>query len=285
MTAKLIDGKILAAKIRTEIAAEIAEKKKQGFREPGLASLLIGDDPASIIYVKNKHDACLEVGIYSDYHHLPATISEEKLKICIQELNQNKKIDGILLQLPLPSHLPTPIFLELINPKKDVDGLHPLNLGKLLQRHPVFRPCTPLGIMYLLHHIQKSYQGQHAVIVGASTIVGKPMALELLSAGCTVTLCHRLTQHLKNYVEQADILISAVGHPELIKGAWIKKGAIVIDVGMNRCDDGRVVGDIEFETAKEKASWITPVPGGVGPMTVAMLLKNTLEAYLSRNPN
>ncbi|HSW69305.1 MAG TPA: bifunctional methylenetetrahydrofolate dehydrogenase/methenyltetrahydrofolate cyclohydrolase FolD [Gammaproteobacteria bacterium] len=278
MVAQLIDGKILAAKIRAEVAAEIKMKMQQGFKQPGLAVILVGDDPASAIYVYHKRQACEEVGIQSVYHHLPADISEKTLIELIQQLNHDAAIDGILLQSPLPDHIDDDKVLELIHPEKDVDGFHPYNLGRLAQSRPLLRPCTPLGIMKLLDNIHQVYKNRHAVIVGASNIVGRPMALELLLAGSTITICHRFTENLEEYVKQADILVSAVGIPDIIQGSWIKPHATVIDVGMNRLKDGTLTGDVEFDTALERAGWITPVPGGVGPMTVAMLLKNTLIA-------
>ncbi|MHB1949453.1 MAG: bifunctional methylenetetrahydrofolate dehydrogenase/methenyltetrahydrofolate cyclohydrolase FolD [Gammaproteobacteria bacterium] len=278
MTAKLIDGKALATQIRAKIAAEIRTQLQKGQRQPGLAVILVGDDPASSIYVRNKRQACEEVGIKSIYHPLPSNVSEEKLTGLIQELNEDPLIDGILLQLPLPEHIDSDKVLEAIDPKKDVDGFHPYNLGRLAQRRPLLRPCTPYGIMILLDSIQQVYKNRHAVIIGASNIVGRPMALELLLAGSTVTVCHRFTENLPDFVKQADILISATGRPGIIKGAWIKEGATVIDVGINRLPDGSITGDIEFAEARKRAAWITPVPGGVGPMTVATLLKNTLIA-------
>ena len=277
MNAQLIDGKTLAIKIRTEIAAEIATLKQR----PGLAVILVGDDHASAVYVRNKRQACDEVGIRSVHHHLPAMTSENELIELIQQLNQDVTIHGILLQLPLPNHIDANKVLEAIEPRKDVDGFHPYNLGRLAQRRPLLRPCTPLGIMVLLDHIQQVYKNRHAVIVGASNIVGRPMALELLLAGCTITVCHRFTQDLPSYISQADILVSAVGKPGIIKGDWIKPGSTVIDVGINRLENGTLTGDIEFDIAKKRAAWITPVPGGVGPMTVAMLLKNTLMTTLN----
>lgn len=278
MVAKLIDGKALAATIRAEIASEIFEKKEQGFPEPGLAVILVGEDPASTIYVRNKRQACEEVGIKSIFHHLPHSVTEKEIIELIQTLNQDKSVSGILLQLPLPDPINSDLLLEAIHPNKDVDGFHPYNLGRLAQRRPLLRPCTPYGIMMMLDNIRQVYKNRHAVIVGASNIVGRPMALELLLAGATVTICHRFTQRLEDYVPQADILISAAGKPGLVKGKWIKEGATVIDVGMNRLPNGTITGDVEFEAARQKAAWITPVPGGVGPMTVAMLLKNTLLA-------
>ncbi|OGT47309.1 MAG: bifunctional methylenetetrahydrofolate dehydrogenase/methenyltetrahydrofolate cyclohydrolase [Gammaproteobacteria bacterium RIFCSPHIGHO2_12_FULL_41_20] len=278
MVAQCIDGKSIAAQLRSEIAAIISSKCQQGYRPPGLAVILVGNDPASHIYVRNKRQACAEVGVISFYHVLPASISETELVTLIHMLNIDNSVDGVLLQLPLPSHLNTGTIIDSINPAKDVDGFHPYNLGRLAQRRPALRSCTPYGVMYLLDHIGQAYKGKHAVIVGASNIVGRPMSLELLLAGATVTICHRFTRNLAHYVQQADILVSAVGKPGLIKAEWIKPGATVIDIGINRLADGTLTGDIEFEKAKTRAAWITPVPGGVGPMTVAMLLKNTLIA-------
>lgn len=278
MVAKIIDGKAIAAKIRENIAKEIIDRKQHGLREPGLAVILVGDDPASAIYVRSKRQACEDVGIRSIYHHLPANITESKLIELIKELNQTDIVDGILLQLPLPEHIDSDKVIELIDPNKDVDGFHPYNLGRLAQRRPLLRPCTPYGIMTLLDHVRQVYKNRHAVIIGASNIVGRPMALELLLAGCTITVCHRFTEHLVDFVPHADIVVSAAGKSGLIKGEWIKEGATVIDVGMNRMPNGTITGDVEFEKARERAAWITPVPGGVGPMTVATLLKNTLIA-------
>lgn len=278
MTAKLIDGKSLAAQLKADMAQVVAEKTAQGQRKPGLAVILVGDDTASSIYVRNKREACHQIGIHSLYHHLPASIAEQQLIELIEALNHDATVDGILLQLPLPTHIDAEKVLEYIDPKKDVDGFHAYNLGRLAQRRPLLRPCTPLGVMVLLDHIKQQYKGKHAVIIGASNIVGRPMALELLIAGSTVTICHRFTHDLPYYVKQADILVSAVGKPGLIKGEWIKEGATVIDIGITRLDNGTLTGDIEFNIAKERAAWITPVPGGVGPMTVAMLLRNTLTA-------
>ncbi len=279
MAARIIDGKTIAAEIRAEIAGEITATIKQGSRQPGLAVILVGEDPASTIYVQNKRQACDEVGIKSIFHHLAAEISENKLIELINELNDDRSIDGILLQLPLPAHLNDKKILGLIAPHKDVDGFHPWNFGRLAQGNPFLQPCTPLGIMALLDHTGEIYKNRHSVIIGASNIVGRPIALELLLAGSTITICHHHTQDLSGYVQQADIVVSAVGIPNLIKGEWIKPGATVIDVGMNRLTDGTITGDVEFEIAKQRAAWITPVPGGVGPMTVAMLLKNTLFAW------
>lgn len=278
MTAKIIDGKALATKIRADIAATIIARKQQGLRPPGLAVILVGEDPASQIYVNNKRKACEEVGIKSIYQNLPIDIKEKELIDLIQHLNHDKTVDGILLQLPLPEHIDSDKVLEVIAPQKDVDGFHPYNLGRLAQRRPLLRPCTPHGIMLLLENIQQTYKNRHAVIIGASNIVGRPMALELLLVGCTVTVCHRFTQNIHSHIQQADILVSAAGKPGIIQGEWIKSGATVLDVGINRLADGTIIGDVEFIKAREKAAWITPVPGGVGPMTVAALLKNTLMA-------
>jgi methylenetetrahydrofolate dehydrogenase (NADP+) / methenyltetrahydrofolate cyclohydrolase len=285
MTAKLIDGKTFAATIRREVSLEILERKKEGYPTPGLAVILVGENPASHIYVRNKRQACEEVGIQSFYHPLPSSIEEKDLTDLIVSLNENPEVTGILLQLPLPEHINSEALLELIHPDKDVDGFHPYNLGRLAQRRPLLRPCTPYGIMMLLDSIQQVYKNRHAVIIGASNIVGRPMALELLLAGCTISVCHRFTQDLKYFVQQGDILVSATGNPDLIKGEWIKPGATVIDVGINRLPDGTIRGDIEFDVAKERAAWITPVPGGVGPMTTATLLKNTLIAAKNQTKN
>lgn len=278
MTAKLIDGKALAGTLRKEIALEIAKDQANGLRQPGLAVILVGEDPASHLYVQNKRRACAEVGIKSTYHHLSATIAEYKLIELINDLNGDPTVDGILLQLPLPPHIDSDKLLEVIHPAKDVDGFHPYNLGRLAQRHPTLRPCTPYGIMMLLEMTKETFKNRHAVIVGASNIVGRPMALELLLAGATISVCHRFTKDLRPYIQDADILVSATGKPHLIKGDWIKPGATVIDVGINRLSDGSILGDIEFKQACAHAAWITPVPGGVGPMTITALLKNTLLA-------
>lgn len=278
MTAQLIDGKAIAALLRANIKQLVAEKIAAGLRQPGLAVILVGEDPASTVYVRNKRQACEEAGIFSVYHHLPITVSENELITLIETLNNDQKIDGILLQLPLPTHIDADKVLEYITPEKDVDGFHPYNLGRLAQRRPLLSPCTPRGVMLLLNHIGQPYKGKEAVIVGASNIVGRPMALELLMTGATVTVCHSSTLDISRHIKQADILISAVGKPGLIKGEWIKDGATAIDIGITRLADGSLTGDIEFAAAKERAAWITPVPGGVGPMTVAVLLQNTLLA-------
>ena len=278
MTAKLIDGKAISQTVRDKVKTGVSARVQAGKRAPGLAVVLVGQDPASQVYVGNKKKACDEVGFVSKSYDLPETTTEQELLDLVDELNGNTEVDGILVQLPLPHGLNAERILERINPLKDVDGFHPNNIGRLAQRIPALRPCTPKGIMTLLDNTNVSYHGKHAVIVGASNIVGRPMSLELLLAGCTTTVCHKFTKDLEHQVSQADILVVAVGKPELIPGHWIKEGAIVIDVGINRLDSGKLVGDVQFDVAKENASWITPVPGGVGPMTVASLVENTLEA-------
>ena len=281
MTAQVISGTESAKKIKTEIAQKIAVYQAQNRRPPGLAVILVGSDPASQVYVGSKRKSCEEIGIYSQSYDLPETTSEQELLNLIEQLNNDDNIDGILVQLPLPKHIDSTKVIECIVPHKDVDGFHPYNVGRLCQRIPTLRACTPYGIMKLLENIKIDLHGQHAVVVGASNIVGRPMAMELLLAGCTVTVAHRFTKDLQHHISQADILVVAVGKPEFIPGGWIKEGAIVIDVGINRGTDGKLKGDVEFAKAVEKAGFITPVPGGVGPMTVAMLMFNTLLAYES----
>lgn len=278
MTAQLIDGKAVAADLKLTLSQIIQKKISEGKRAPGLAVIVVGNDPASSIYVRNKREACEQIGIRSFYHALPEEITEQELFELITQLNHDENVDGILLQLPLPKHIHANRMLDHIDPHKDVDGFHPYNFGCLAQRRPTLTPCTPTGIMILLDSTQQKYKGNHAVVVGASNIVGRPMALELLIAGATVTICHRFTKELEYFVKQADILVSAVGKPNIIKGEWIKPGSTVIDVGIARLENGSICGDVEFEIAKEKAAYITPVPGGVGPMTVAVLMKNTLIA-------
>lgn len=278
MTAQLIDGKAIAASLRQQIAQRVAERRQQGLRAPGLAVILVGTDPASQVYVSHKRKDCEEVGFVSRAYDLPAETSQADLLALIDELNEDPTIDGILVQLPLPEHLDASLLLERIRPDKDVDGFHPYNIGRLAQRMPLLRPCTPKGIMTLLHSTGVDLYGLHAVVVGASNIVGRPMAMELLLAGCTVTVTHRFTKDLASHVSQADIVVVAVGKPGLVKGEWVKEGAIVIDVGINRQEDGKLVGDVTFDAALPRAGWITPVPGGVGPMTRAGLLENTLHA-------
>ncbi|MFZ2320838.1 MAG: bifunctional methylenetetrahydrofolate dehydrogenase/methenyltetrahydrofolate cyclohydrolase FolD [Pseudomonas sp.] len=278
MTAQLIDGKAIAASLRQQIAQRVAERRQRGLRAPGLAVILVGNDPASEVYVSHKRKDCEEVGFMSKAYDLPASTSQAELLSLIDNLNDSAEIDGILVQLPLPAHLDASQLLERIRPDKDVDGFHPYNVGRLAQRIPLLRPCTPKGIMTLLESTGADLHGMHAVIVGASNIVGRPMALELLLAGCTVTVTHRFTKDLPGHLASADLVVVAAGKPGLVKGEWIKQGAIVIDVGINRQADGKLIGDVVFDTALPRASWITPVPGGVGPMTRACLLENTLYA-------
>ena len=278
MTAQIIDGKQVAAELRKSLKTRIDKRLADGLRKPGLAVILVGNDPASEVYVRNKRKGCEDAGIESLAYDLDTDTTEEKLLSLIDELNENDAVDGILVQLPLPSHIDTEIVIERIHPQKDVDGFHPYNVGRLASRMPVLRPCTPRGVMTLLESTGEPIRGQNAIIVGASNHVGRPMALELLLAGCTITVCHRFTKDLETQVGRADILVVAVGKPGIVKGEWIKSGAVVIDVGINRTEDGKLVGDIDFAAAKEKAGWITPVPGGVGPMTVATLLQNTTDA-------
>ncbi|OLU17091.1 bifunctional methylenetetrahydrofolate dehydrogenase/methenyltetrahydrofolate cyclohydrolase [Pseudomonas sp. PA1(2017)] len=278
MTAQLIDGKAIAANIRQQIAQRVAERREQGQRAPGLAVILVGSDPASQVYVAHKRKDCEEVGFISRAYDLGAETNQDELRDLIDTLNEDAGIDGILLQLPLPAHLDASLLLERIRPDKDVDGFHPYNIGRLAQRMPLLRPCTPKGIMTLLASTGQDLYGMHAVVVGASNIVGRPMALELLLGGCTVTITHRFTKDLAGHVAQADIVVVAAGKPGLVKGEWVKEGAIVIDVGINRQADGKLIGDVVYETALPRAGWITPVPGGVGPMTRACLLENTLHA-------
>lgn len=279
MTAKLISGTAVAAKIKANVSAQIQHHLAQGMRAPGLAVVLVGANPASQVYVGSKRKTCEEIGIHSKSYDLPQETSEAELLELIEKLNADESIDGILVQLPLPAQIDSTKVIEAIRPDKDVDGFHPYNVGRLCQRIPTLRACTPYGVMKLLEESRLDLLGKHAVIVGASNIVGRPMALELLLAGCTVTVTHRFTQDLPSHISQADILIVAVGKPQFIKGEWIKPNAVVIDVGINRLEGGKLVGDVEFDVAAEKAGYITPVPGGVGPMTVAMLMQNTLQAY------
>jgi methylenetetrahydrofolate dehydrogenase (NADP+)/methenyltetrahydrofolate cyclohydrolase len=278
MTAKLIDGKAIAAEVRRNIKHKIDARRESGLRIPGLAVVLVGDDPASEIYVRNKRLACEESGLLSSSYNLPDDTTEADLLALIDKLNNDISIDGILVQFPLPAHIDADKVTEQIKPDKDVDGFHPYNIGRLALRRPSLRSCTPRGIITLLEYTNEPFYGRQAVIVGASNIVGRPMGLELLLAGCTVTTCHRFTENLPGHVAQADILVVAVGKPGVVSGSWVKPGATVIDVGINRQQDGSLVGDIELDGARERAAWITPVPGGVGPMTVATLLENTLFA-------
>jgi len=279
LNAQILDGKALATTLQQELAEKIRQHQTQGFRAPSLAVILLGTDPASLIYTSHKHEACQKVGIKSHSYRLNTTTPEAELLQLIDNLNHDPNIDGILVQLPLPSHISTTAVMEAIHFQKDVDGFHPYNMGRLAQKNPYLKPCTPAGIMKLIETTHKDLRGLDALVIGDSTIVGRPMLLELLMAHCTVTICHHLTRDLANFVTKSDLLVSAVGKPGLIKGEWIKPGAIVIDVGINRLENGLVIGDIEFPEACKRASFITPVPGGVGPMTVATLLSNTLFAY------
>jgi methylenetetrahydrofolate dehydrogenase (NADP+)/methenyltetrahydrofolate cyclohydrolase len=272
MTAHLIDGKKIAKHVRDNVHAYVDTLKEANRRMPGLAVVLVGSNEAS--------KACEEVGFVSKSFNLSNDTSEDQLLALVDELNADGTIDGILVQLPLPAGLNAEKVLERIHPHKDVDGFHPYNIGRLAQRMPALRPCTPKGIMTMIEATKRPVKGLDAVIVGASNIVGRPMGLELLLAGCTVTTCHKFTKQLKEHVMRADLLVVAVGKPHFIPGEWVKEGAIVIDVGINRLDNGKLTGDVDFEVAKERADWITPVPGGVGPMTVASLIENTLEAYV-----
>ncbi|MCG6323602.1 bifunctional methylenetetrahydrofolate dehydrogenase/methenyltetrahydrofolate cyclohydrolase FolD [Vibrio alginolyticus] len=278
MTAQNIDGTLISQTVRSEVAARVKARVEAGLRAPGLAVVLVGEDPASQVYVGSKRRACEEVGFVSKSFDLPASSSEEELLALIDELNNDDEIDGILVQLPLPAGIDTTHVLERIHPEKDVDGFHPYNVGRLAQRIPKLRSCTPKGIITLLDRYNIELRGKHAVVVGASNIVGRPMTLELLLAGCTTTTCHRFTKDLESHVRQADVVVVAVGKPNFIPGEWIKKGSVVVDVGINRLDSGKLVGDVEYDKARESASFITPVPGGVGPMTVASLIENTMLA-------
>jgi methylenetetrahydrofolate dehydrogenase (NADP+)/methenyltetrahydrofolate cyclohydrolase len=283
MAAQVIDGRKLATEVKNQVRTAVEAAFGRGRRRPALAVVKVGDNPASEVYVRNKRKACEEVGIRSVAHDLPHSTSEIALLSLIEELNCDPEIDGILVQLPLPDQILSTAIIEKIDPAKDVDGFHPYNVGRLVQRIPLIRPCTPYGVIRLLESIGAPLKGQHAVVIGASNIVGRPMSLELLLMGATTTVCHRFTTDLRSHVTRADILIVAAGKPGLVPGEWIKPGAVVIDVGMNRLDSGKLVGDVQFEQARERAGWITPVPGGVGPMTVAMLMHNTLEAFHRRH--
>lgn len=284
MSAQIIDGKAIADNILVNIKQQVTERTNAGKRVPCLAVILVGDDAASAIYVRNKRRACDTAGVISVSHDLPSATTQSELLALIDRLNDDPSIDGILVQMPVPKHIDSETIIERIHPDKDVDGFHPYNVGRLALRVPALRPCTPSGIMTLLRSTTNDLKGKHAVIVGASNIVGRPMGLELLLAGCTVTTTHRFTRDLPSFVGMADILVVAVGKPNLVKGEWVREGATVIDVGINRLENGSICGDVEFQPAAQRAAWITPVPGGVGPMTVATLLQNTLEAANRHNP-
>jgi methylenetetrahydrofolate dehydrogenase (NADP+)/methenyltetrahydrofolate cyclohydrolase len=283
MSARILDGKRIAQELLERIAKRVSERKALGKMEPGLAVVLVGSDAASSVYVRNKRKACHQVGFRSYDYDLPASTTQEELFALIDQLNADPDVHGILVQSPLPEHIDEDALVDRIDPNKDVDGFQAVNVGRLALRRFGLRPCTPRGVMTLLGHTDRPVRGQHAVVVGVSNHVGRPLALELLIAGCTTTCCHRFTRGLETYVRLADILIVAVGKPGLVKGEWIKPGAVVVDVGINRLDDGRLVGDVDFGVAAQRASWITPVPGGVGPMTVATLMENTLEAAEARD--
>ncbi len=278
MTFQKIDGKKISAELRTAIKKQTAIRIERGLSKPGLAVILVGENPASEVYVRNKCNACEEVGFYSLSKTFPYGVTEEELLNLIDDLNHNSTINGILVQLPLPQHINEEKIIEAIDPLKDVDGFHPYNIGRLALRMPVLRSCTPKGIMTLLKSTGVALEGKEAVVIGASNIVGRPVSLELLMARCTVTTCHSRTINLEEHVKRADIVIAAVGIPGFVKGEWLKQGAIVIDVGINRLESGQLVGDVDYAEATKNASWITPVPGGVGPMTIASLLENTLQA-------
>jgi len=282
MTARIIDGKAIAAEIVREVRGSSDALAREGRRRPGLAVVMVGDNPASAVYVRNKRRACEQGGIVSVAHDLLASTTETDLLTLIDRLNADPAIDGILVQLPLPGHVQQAAVLERIDPSKDIDGFHPYNIGRLVQRTPLLRPCTPWGIIQMMERSGLTTRGKNAVIVGQSNIVGRPMALELLMKAATITVCHSATHDLADHVAAAEILVAAMGKPRFIPGAWIRPGAVVIDVGINRMDDGRLVGDVAFEEAVERAGHITPVPGGVGPMTIAALMTNTLEAYRRR---
>ncbi len=280
MTAQLIDGKKISQERLQLVSAAVTKRLESGLRAPCLAVVLVGDNPASAVYVRNKKSACQKCGIRSLSYELPASTSQEDLLKLIDELNGNAEVDGILVQLPLPEGLDSQAVLERIHPDKDVDGFHPYNVGRLVVKMPLMRPCTPKGVMTLLEAYGIDPKGKKAVVVGASNIVGRPQALELLLARATVTICHSATENLDKEVGAADIVVVGVGIPNFVKGEWIKPGAVVIDVGINRLEDGSLCGDVEFDVAKERAGMITPVPGGVGPMTIATLLENTLHAAM-----
>lgn len=286
MTAQILDGKAVAEQVRKQVAEAVAARVAAGKPRPGLATVLVGDNPASQVYVSSKQKACAEVGIESFGHKLPVTATQEEVESLVRSLNEDPRVNGILVQLPLPSHLIEEDVLKAISIEKDVDGFHPMNIGRLAQkgRDPLFIPCTPAGVMYLLEQTLPKLEGLNAVVLGRSNIVGMPVALLLVRANATVTICHSRTKDLPSVVRQADVLVAAVGKAEMVRGDWVKPGAVVVDVGINRVDDPskprgyRLVGDVAYDEVAQVASWITPVPGGVGPMTIAMLLQNTLRA-------
>jgi len=278
MSATILDGKRIADELLEQLRVRVLARKAQGLDAPGLAVVLVGEDPGSAVYVRNKRRACKHVGFRSRDYDLPSTVTQSELASLIDRLNADPQIHGILVQLPLPAHIDAPNLINRIDPRKDVDGFHPENIGRLALRQRGLRPCTSKGVMTLLAHTDRPVRGQNAVVVGVSNHVGRPLAFELLLAGCTTTCCHKFTRDLPGVVATGDIVIVAVGKPGLVKGEWIKNGAVVIDVGINRLADGRLIGDVDFDGVAARASWITPVPGGVGPMTVATLMQNTVEA-------
>ena len=278
MTAQLIEGKALALSIREQIGKDVANLVHHTKVRPGLAAILVGDDPASAVYVKNKKAACEKAGLYAEQHKLPTATTQTELLALIEQKNADPQIHGILVQLPLPKHIDSRVVLEAVSPEKDADGFHPYNVGRLVEGDPIFVPCTPKGVMRMIDSIGQSVKGKRAVVVGRSNIVGKPVALLLMHAHATVTVCHSRTQNLAGVCRGADIVVAAIGRAHFVTRDMIKEGAIVIDVGINRLEDGRLVGDVDFDAVKDHAGWITPVPGGVGPMTIAMLLQNTLES-------
>ena len=278
MTARILDGKARAARLTADITAQVAARIHAGMAPPGLAVVLVGANPASQVYVRNKRRTTETVGMRSFAHDLPATTSQADILALIDRMNHDPAVNGILVQLPLPQHIDGELVTERIDPRKDVDGFHPYNIGRLVLKRPMLRPCTPYGCMMLLKETGTELVGKHAVVIGQSNIVGRPMALELLIERCTVTVCHSKTRDLPGLVRQADIIVAGVGKANFVQGNWVKEGAIVIDVGINRDAEGKLCGDVDFGAASERASWITPVPGGVGPMTIATLLANTLQA-------
>ena len=278
MSARILDGKALAVTVTDEVRAAVGARVARGRPAPGLAVVLVGENAASQVYVRNKRRTTEGVGMRSFAHDFPADVPEAELLALIDRLNADPTVSGILVQLPLPAHIDPERVTERIDPHKDVDGFHPYNVGRLVLKRPTLRPCTPYGCMKLLETSGEPLAGKHAVVIGQSNIVGRPMALELLMARCTVTICHSATRDLPGIVRQGDVVVAGVGKAKFVPGDWVKQGAIVIDVGINRMPDGKLCGDVDFDGAKERASWITPVPGGVGPMTVAMLLSNTLRA-------
>jgi len=282
LPANIIDGKSIAQKVKNEIASRTSQLKQKGII-PGLAVVIVGNDPASRVYVNSKKKACDEVGFYSEEYSLPETVSQSELVNLIKNLNDKSDINGILVQLPLPAHIDEQQIIHAINPLKDVDAFHPFNVGRIMIGNPDFLPCTPAGVMELIHSTGEPIEGKHCVVVGRSNIVGKPMSMLLLSKNGTVTICHSRTKNIEEICKSADILVAAVGKTCMITGDMVKEGAIVIDVGINRLENGKLCGDVDFETVSKKASYITPVPGGVGPMTIAMLMKNTLKACELQN--